>query len=1326
MRGCFAIARLIDIFPPVICEMRERRITGFSMVVHIVNYGSGGFRGVGYKRLRMRVKYFGAIASTPTCAPEYRPEFCGIQLRKHAAIFVQIQQYWSVGGASGTDPVLSAIKNYAYDYNGNVTSERNYDWVSYPSTPANYWVNAQTSAPPTLPSSPSRTTTNSYYVAPDLTIAGKGYWSTGASTTGGPFLLNAVTSKEIVENAQPVTYSEFVYDSPTTTGNVTTELQWDSVKSPTFPGAQASGPAAGKLTRGSNSIATLRTYTSGDLTQETDPKGINRLYVYSNASPYPTDLYLALGTPNQRHWSFVWDMTAGLRTSETDVDNNATTTASYDARGRITSVDQAGLQRAITCYDDSAFVTTAVSSLATLVTPADCSTSNGIRRIRSLDDVGWVWKTQDTDDNGGYVTTQSFQQTPAGGGYTYQLSSNPYRTTGDTTMAWTRSELDPLGRVVEVAHFSGAGLPSPWGTPGTSAGTTTSSYNGNVTTVVDEALSRRSLTSDALGRLVQMIEDPATLNYSTTYNYCLGNLVGVSQAGASGAPQLSSACSGANTPGATGSTGIGRSFSYSSLGRLLSAANPESGTILYTYDDNGNLIARKDARNIITCFGALTGTTCDGSGYDALNRATRMVYSDVTTPGVTFNWANAGSSVPYSTGRLISVITDRLNTLPPVVRSFLSYDALGRVRAMQQQVGSNPARAVQGIIYNLAGGMTQEALPSGRIVNYGYDGAGRVSGVFGVIGGSQTNYVAMITNPAGSAYAYSAAGALQNMSMSNGVNEATNFNSRLQPVSIAAVSATGTRGNAALQLSLYYCASHQLDCTNNNGNLLEQDILDPTGLGTTAVQTYYYDALNRLCEASEAATGTAGGTGPTACASTPGGNWQQNDVYDAFGNRALLANGYGTTGNSQAQVASIAASAVAGNFPNNQWSGAATDPRGGGNVTTLYTGGPQAAYDAENRVSSVTESSITGISYLYDGEGRRVQKTVGITTTEYVYGASGELVAECGGTAPAANTTLYLTADHLGSTRMVTDANGTVTELRDYAPFGEELGPGVGPRPAASTLYKGPVYPSVTADPNNANFTRKERDAETGLDYFGARYFSAAQGRFASPDWSAQPQPVPYADLTDPQTLNLYSYVRNNPLAKADADGHCPWCIGALIGAGTGAGAQILSDWATGKPITLRKTFGAAVGGAIIGGTAGAATELGVALQAAIVADASVVGGIAERTINSGNVSQALADPAEIGRDALVGAGGQLINKSAEALVERVAGGAVQNLTDQLGRARTANRLGKVQDRLEAAALILEQKKTAASAATEMTRDSTVRSHNNSPCKENQSSGCSQ
>jgi len=76
-------------------------------------------------------------------------------------------------------------------------------------------------------------------------------------------------------------------------------------------------------------------------------------------------------------------------------------------------------------------------------------------------------------------------------------------------------------------------------------------------------------------------------------------------------------------------------------------------------------------------------------------------------------------------------------------------------------------------------------------------------------------------------------------------------------------------------------------------------------------------------------------------------------------------------------------------------------------------------------------------------------------------------------------------------------------------------------------------------------FTGKERDAESGNDYFGARYYGSSMGRFMSPDWSAKEEPVPYAKLDNPQTLNLYAYMRNNPLAGVDADGHDGNCGGS-------------------------------------------------------------------------------------------------------------------------------------------------------------------------------------
>ena len=71
--------------------------------------------------------------------------------------------------------------------------------------------------------------------------------------------------------------------------------------------------------------------------------------------------------------------------------------------------------------------------------------------------------------------------------------------------------------------------------------------------------------------------------------------------------------------------------------------------------------------------------------------------------------------------------------------------------------------------------------------------------------------------------------------------------------------------------------------------------------------------------------------------------------------------------------------------------------------------------------------------------------------------------------------------------------------------------------------------------------TNKERDTETGNDYFLARYYNSATGRFLSPDWSVKVAPVPYAKLDNPQSLNLYIYVLNNPMDKVDPDGHDFW-----------------------------------------------------------------------------------------------------------------------------------------------------------------------------------------
>ncbi len=193
---------------------------------------------------------------------------------------------------------------------------------------------------------------------------------------------------------------------------------------------------------------------------------------------------------------------------------------------------------------------------------------------------------------------------------------------------------------------------------------------------------------------------------------------------------------------------------------------------------------------------------------------------------------------------------------------------------------------------------------------------------------------------------------------------------------------------------------------------------------------------------------------------------------------------------------------------------------------------------------------------LYDGDGKRVEKSVsGSVTKIYWYDPSGNVLDETDGTGSATNSAFneyvffggqriarrdssndafYYFADHLGTSRTIAEipaglSTATLCYDADFYPYGGE-------RP-----------PLINTCSQNYKFTGKERDSESGLDNFGARYNSSQWGRFMSPDDSF----IGW-DQYDPQTLNIYSYTRNNPLNMLDDDGHDPnyagncdslWCL---------------------------------------------------------------------------------------------------------------------------------------------------------------------------------------
>jgi RHS repeat-associated protein len=588
----------------------------------------------------------------------------------------------------------------------------------------------------------------------------------------------------------------------------------------------------------------------------------------------------------------------------------------------------------------------------------------------------------------------------------------------------------------------------------------------------------------------------------TLYSYdALGNLLCVEQhgdspAGSHGDGTAGTGCS-ADPSNDPTSTWRVRRFTYDSFSRLLTAKNPEAGTITYAYDVDSNMISKTDARGITISYSPAA------LPIDELHRVRKKTYSN-GDPAVTFTYDSA-PGVTNAIGKLVS-LTD------PAGSASYSYDQLGRLSGESRMIfgsGSNQITKSLSYSYNLDGSLNSLTYPSGAIVTYTPDSAGRI--LSAVDSGHSISYATAAT--------YQADGQMTAFVSGNAINNAFTYNKRLQPINMSAIAPSLPPPNQTV-----FSVGYNFHLGNgNNGNVYGITNYKDANRN----QTFTYDPLNRLISAQN--------TGTDCNAITVNGKtkyWGNNYVYDAWGNLY------------QKNVTKCGAENLGITILNtNRIGTAGYGYDDAGNMTANATDAVNATFDAESRISTATKSGST-TTYVYDSDGNRVKKTngssydtlywymtpgivaesdlSGTTKSEYIF-FNGERVARRDGVNGTGGVFYYF-SDHLKTASVVTDATGNIKAESDYYPWGGEL-------------------QLVNADSNHYKFTGKERDSETGLDYFGARYYSNGLGRWVSADWSATPVPVPYADYSNPQSLGLYGFVGGNPASKADPDGHC-WPIG--------------------------------------------------------------------------------------------------------------------------------------------------------------------------------------
>lgn len=614
---------------------------------------------------------------------------------------------------------------------------------------ASYEYNFQSAgakpADPTCPTAPAGSTTlsaglNTSEIGPLLRQTTTKYHDFGTTA----FILDEPDSVTVADGSgNRVSQTSYLYDG---SGVMPSGAKTGLVVP---PGARGNPTSVSKWLNTNNSslTTTYSYYDTGQVQSMTDPCGnascpdvagsrhtttfsYTDSFASGTGSPSgQTNAYLTQVTyPNTgaaHSESYTWGFADGLIRSHKDQNNQPTAYQYNDSLLRLTEVQgpadpSNGNQSPTTTYTYSDWTSANPTSSSIAKSVLENTSGTKITSTSVLDGLGHTVRILDTSDPSG----QDEVDTVYGGlSWVYTLS-NPYRSTSDSTYGVTTNTYDGLGRKTSQIDSDGTST-QRW------------NYSGNIVTYTDENGNQWQRTTDALGRLIKVLEPNGTAQSATQetdYSYdLLNDLIAVRQCGG---PCPSSGA-------------ISRQFTYDSLARLLQAFNPEAGWTCYGstagavpngancqsgYDANGNLTYKTDARRVVTAF-----------GYDALNRLLSKSYpSDASnTPSSCYQYdASASNGI----GRLAAEWTQSASKgacsgAPPTSgiwsrRSILAYDPLGHIQNEQQCTPSNCSTSapyapsysydLAGNLHTLSNGITTTPVVSTLSLTNAFDAAGRL------------------------------------------------------------------------------------------------------------------------------------------------------------------------------------------------------------------------------------------------------------------------------------------------------------------------------------------------------------------------------------------------------------------------------------------------------------------------------------------------------------------------------------------------------------------------------------------------------------------------